>query len=296
MRLYPAAPVTGRRAVADDEIGGYRIPAGADVLVSPWVTHRHPQFWDDPERFDPERFTPEREKARHRYAWFPFGGGPRACIGQHFSMLESTIALAGLVENLNSSRPSTNRILQPHHPAPHQGHPRAAGPGKVAATDVLASEDAIAASFCCPGNRGEFTHSSCSLPQQRQPVAQHVSWVFSRAADERPCRPATGSGECIKPPQLRDPAARTRRQPGTPSSNFMFIAGGVLFVGLLMALGIGLVVDADRRPRVVGHGPRHGRRGERLPDGLPHRLRGERPGGQGPGTPARSQTSSSVRR
>jgi cytochrome P450 len=97
MRMYPSAPLTGRRCGADDEIGGYLIPAGSDVVIVPWVTHRHPAFWDEPDRFDPERFTPEREKARHRYAWYPFGGGPRACIGQHFSMLESTIALAGLV-------------------------------------------------------------------------------------------------------------------------------------------------------------------------------------------------------
>jgi cytochrome P450 len=69
------------------------------VLLAPWVVHRHPQFWEEPERFDPERFTPEREKARHRYAWCPFGGGPRGCMGQHFSMLESVIALAVLVRD-----------------------------------------------------------------------------------------------------------------------------------------------------------------------------------------------------
>ncbi|MGI5467862.1 cytochrome P450 [Streptomyces sp. CA-132043] len=97
MRLYPAAPVVGRRAVADSEIGGYRIRAGSDVVVAPWVTHRNPDLWEDPERFDPERFTPERSAGRHRYAWFPFGGGPRACIGQHFSMLESVLALATLL-------------------------------------------------------------------------------------------------------------------------------------------------------------------------------------------------------
>ncbi|MFJ1866198.1 cytochrome P450 [Streptomyces sp. NPDC088097] len=94
MRLYPAAPVIGRKAVAATEIGGRRIPAGADVILAPWVTHRHPDYWSDPERFDPDRFTPEAEAGRPRYAWFPFGGGPRACIGQHFSMLESVIALA----------------------------------------------------------------------------------------------------------------------------------------------------------------------------------------------------------
>ncbi|MFI1282314.1 cytochrome P450 [Streptomyces sp. NPDC020858] len=94
MRLYPAAPVIGRKAVAATRIGEYAIPAGADVILAPWVTHRHPEHWPDPDRFDPERFTPEAEAARPRYAWFPFGGGPRACIGQHFSMLESVIALA----------------------------------------------------------------------------------------------------------------------------------------------------------------------------------------------------------
>ncbi|MFI8520225.1 cytochrome P450 [Streptomyces sp. NPDC085481] len=99
MRLFPAAPAIGRRAVEATEIGGHTIPAGADVIVSPWVTHRHPRYWDDPERFDPDRFTPEREAERPRYAWFPFGGGPRACIGQHFSMLESVIALAMILQS-----------------------------------------------------------------------------------------------------------------------------------------------------------------------------------------------------
>ncbi|MGD3107405.1 cytochrome P450 [Streptomyces sp. YGL11-2] len=99
MRLYPAAPVVSRRAVAATEIAGFAVPAGADVVVAPWVTHRHPALWEDPERFDPDRFTPEREAGRHRYAWFPFGGGPRACIGQHFSMLESVLALATLLRS-----------------------------------------------------------------------------------------------------------------------------------------------------------------------------------------------------
>ncbi|MFE6908448.1 cytochrome P450 [Streptomyces erythrochromogenes] len=94
MRLYPAAPVIGRKAVAATRIGEHAVPAGADVILAPWVTHRHPEHWPDPDRFDPDRFTPEAEAGRPRYAWFPFGGGPRACIGQHFSMLESVVSLA----------------------------------------------------------------------------------------------------------------------------------------------------------------------------------------------------------
>ncbi len=105
MRLYPPAYATGRRAEIDDELGGYRIPAGAELAVSPWATHRHPRFWDDPERFDPERFTPERESDRHPYAYFPFGRGPRACIGSNFAMLESLIAVAVLVRRFRIEAP-----------------------------------------------------------------------------------------------------------------------------------------------------------------------------------------------
>ncbi|MGA4979469.1 cytochrome P450 [Streptomyces cinereoruber] len=123
MRLFPAAPAIGRRAVAATEIGGVAIPAGADVVVVPWVTHRHPDYWEDAERFDPDRFTPEAEAARPRYAWFPFGGGPRACIGQHFSMLESVIALAMILqrydfEAVDTEVPLTSAItLQAAGPA-----------------------------------------------------------------------------------------------------------------------------------------------------------------------------------
>ncbi|MEH1017223.1 cytochrome P450 [Micromonospora sp. CPCC 206060] len=99
MRLYPPSPGISRRATADTVIDGHVIPAGKIVLLSPWVTQRHPRYWPDPERFDPERFTPEREAARPRYAWFPFGGGPRACIGQHFSMLEAVLAIAVMLRH-----------------------------------------------------------------------------------------------------------------------------------------------------------------------------------------------------
>jgi cytochrome P450 len=98
LRLYPPAYAVGRRAESDQQIGGYSIPAGSFVVVSQFATHRHPRFWDNPERFDPSRFTAEREAARHRYAYFPFGAGPRSCIGSHFAILEATIAVAVLLQ------------------------------------------------------------------------------------------------------------------------------------------------------------------------------------------------------
>jgi cytochrome P450 len=121
LRLYPPAYATSRRVVADDDVvAGYRIPAGADVAVYPWCTHRHPRFWDQPERFDPDRFTPDREAARHRYAWFPFGGGPRACIGAQLSMMEATTTLAAVLQTYQLSSPAGQVPVVPRitlHPA-----------------------------------------------------------------------------------------------------------------------------------------------------------------------------------
>jgi cytochrome P450 len=114
MRLYPPVPSLGRRATEAADLCGYQVPAGSDVVLVPWVIQRHPEFWDEPDRFDPQRFTPEQEKARHRYAWFPFGGGPRACIGQHFSMLESAIALAVLIRSFDFVAPPTDPACTNH--------------------------------------------------------------------------------------------------------------------------------------------------------------------------------------
>ena len=94
LRLYPPAHVISRTAIADDEVCGFKIPAGTPVLMSPWVTHRSPLYWKDPLKFDPRRFTPERSPDRHDYAYHPFGGGPRMCIGDRFSLMEQTLALA----------------------------------------------------------------------------------------------------------------------------------------------------------------------------------------------------------
>lgn len=122
MRLYPAVYAIPRLVIETDEVSGYTIPVGTVAAVSPWVTHRHPDFWDDPETFDPERFTPEKEKARHRYAYFPFGGGARACIGQYFSMLETIVMTAVLVRAFEFTSPTgpvklfTGITLRPDQP------------------------------------------------------------------------------------------------------------------------------------------------------------------------------------
>jgi cytochrome P450 len=85
LRLYPPTWVTARTPLRDDVIRGYQIPVGSIVLLSPFVTHRHPGFWEEPHRFDPERFTAARSVGRHPFAYFPFGGGPRSCIGGWFA-------------------------------------------------------------------------------------------------------------------------------------------------------------------------------------------------------------------
>ncbi|MGA5895055.1 cytochrome P450 [Streptomyces venetus] len=100
MRLYPPVWVLPRVAQAADQVGGYRIPARADVLICPFLLHRHPSFWPDPQRFDPERFAPEARAGRHRYAYIPFGAGPRFCVGNSLGMLEATIVLAMLARDL----------------------------------------------------------------------------------------------------------------------------------------------------------------------------------------------------
>ncbi len=98
LRLYPPAAVIPRQAEAADDIGGFEIRKNARVLLSPYVTHRHSAFWPEPAAFRPERFAPGREAVRHRFAYLPFGAGPRVCIGQHFALMEMHLALATLAQ------------------------------------------------------------------------------------------------------------------------------------------------------------------------------------------------------
>lgn len=98
LRLYPPAWGMSRQALGDDTIGGYPIPANSLVTLSPYVTHRLAAFWENPEGFDPERFTPERSAGRPRYAYFPFGGGPRQCIGNEFALMEAQLVVATVAQ------------------------------------------------------------------------------------------------------------------------------------------------------------------------------------------------------
>ncbi len=98
MRLYPPAWAIGRQTIADDEIGGFHVPKGSDVMLSPYITHRDPRFWDNPEGFDPERFTPEAVARRNKFAFFPFAAGPRQCIGNAFAMMEMQLVLAMVLQ------------------------------------------------------------------------------------------------------------------------------------------------------------------------------------------------------
>lgn len=98
MRLYPPVWVLSRTAANEDEIGGYHIPAGSEMLIFPYITHRHPGWWQDPEKFCPERFAPENSASRMKFGYLPFGAGPRTCIGLNFAMTEIQVAVALLFQ------------------------------------------------------------------------------------------------------------------------------------------------------------------------------------------------------
>jgi cytochrome P450 len=98
MRLYPPAHTITRTALGEDRIGGVHVPAGASITISIYVTHRSPNIWPEPERFDPERFAPEAVAGRHRFAYLPFGGGPRICIGSGFAMAEAQVIVAAIAQ------------------------------------------------------------------------------------------------------------------------------------------------------------------------------------------------------
>lgn len=118
LRIYPPVYVASRDSKEPVTIGGYDLPAPTNTIISPYLIHRSPHVWPDPLRFDPDRFRPEEEAKRHRYAWVPFGAGPRVCIGNHFAMMEAQIALAVLLrrarfELLEDETPEGTATLRP---------------------------------------------------------------------------------------------------------------------------------------------------------------------------------------
>ena len=113
LRLYPPGWLVDRAAIAADEIGGYPIQPKSFLFISPYVMHRHPAFWSDPDAFDPERFAPEQTANRPRYVFMPFGGGPRQCIGSHLAMLEAELIVAMVVQSYRLHL-VPGRLVEPH--------------------------------------------------------------------------------------------------------------------------------------------------------------------------------------
>jgi cytochrome P450 len=124
MRLYPPVYTLFREPKLDVKLGGYRIPEGSALMVSQWVTHRSERWYDAPETFDPDRWTPKRRSERPRFAFFPFGGGPRHCIGKAFSLLEAKIILAEICSQFELGYEGPDLSLRgsltmhPSHPVP----------------------------------------------------------------------------------------------------------------------------------------------------------------------------------
>jgi cytochrome P450 len=115
LRLYPPLALQARTPLRDDVIGGHRIPKGVRLFISSYVSHRHPDYWDEPERFDPDRFLDGRAAERAPYAWFPFALGPRECIGVHFALLELRLIVATLAQAFrfepHAGRPATTQDI-----------------------------------------------------------------------------------------------------------------------------------------------------------------------------------------
>jgi cytochrome P450 len=121
LRLYPPIYATSRTALTADRIGDYAVDADAIVTLSPYLTHRHPYFWQEPHKFDPGRFSPERRQQRHRYAFIPFGCGARMCIGSNFAMTEIKLVLAMVIRRFRLNLAPGKRLemkplitLHPH--------------------------------------------------------------------------------------------------------------------------------------------------------------------------------------
>ncbi len=115
LRLYPPIYIFARNALSDDSIDNYRVPKGMNIIMSLFTIHHDPLLWEDPETFNPERFSPEKIKSIHKYAFFPFGGGPRTCIGKPFALLEMKIILSKIYQNHIFELKNSEKVI----PTPH---------------------------------------------------------------------------------------------------------------------------------------------------------------------------------
>jgi cytochrome P450 len=104
MRLYPPAWSVARAVIKDFDLGGYRIPGGANVVMSQWIMHRDARFFPEPDKFDPDRWSYEDSQKLPKFAYFPFGGGPRQCIGSSFAMMEAVLLLATIAQRFHLSK------------------------------------------------------------------------------------------------------------------------------------------------------------------------------------------------
>jgi cytochrome P450 len=113
LRLYSPVALMARDALEDDEVDGYEVPAGCIVTLSPYMTHRHPEFWEKPTEFYPNHFAPDQAQTRPRYAYSPFGAGPRTCLGKHFAILEGALVLAEVGQRYRP-RLVSGQEIKPH--------------------------------------------------------------------------------------------------------------------------------------------------------------------------------------
>jgi cytochrome P450 len=111
MRLYPPAWSLARTVISEFELRGYRIPAGANVVMSQWIMHRNPTYFPEPEKFDPDRWGTEKIRKLPRFAYFPFGGGPRQCIGSSFAMMEAALLLATIAQSFRLGSVPGHRVV-----------------------------------------------------------------------------------------------------------------------------------------------------------------------------------------
>lgn len=111
MRLMPPIYLIGRRCSTEVELGGWSIPAGSPLIMSQYVMHRHPRYWEMPDQFDPDHFSPERSQDRPHYAYFPFGGGPRRCLGRHLAMIEMVTILAMVMHRYRLIKIPNRRLV-----------------------------------------------------------------------------------------------------------------------------------------------------------------------------------------